>query len=62
MRDSDRQQCDDWRKQGQERYLSRVRLLAQSYRAYREGSEHDHVITDTASGRVITVGSGRFGG
>jgi len=33
---------DDWRRQGQERYLSGVRLVARTYRPYRPGWEHDH--------------------
>jgi len=33
---------DDWRRQGQERYLSGVRLIPRAYRPYRPGWEHDH--------------------
>lgn len=33
---------DDWRRQGQERYLSRRRLRHQDYRPYRPGWDHDH--------------------
>ena len=33
---------DDWRRQGQERYLSGVKLVARAYRPYRPGWEHDH--------------------
>ena len=33
---------DDWRRQGQERYLTAARLVARSYRPYRPGWEHDH--------------------
>ena len=33
---------DDWRRQGQERYLSGARLIRQPYRPYRQGWDHDH--------------------
>ena len=33
---------DDWRRQGQERYLAGARLIAQTYRPYRPDWEHDH--------------------
>ncbi len=33
---------NDWRRQGQERYLKGKRLLLQPYRPYREGWDHDH--------------------
>jgi len=32
----------DWRRQGQERYLSGVRLSLEQYRPFRPGWEHDH--------------------
>lgn len=33
---------NDWRRQGQERYLLGKRLVFQPYRPYREGWDHDH--------------------
>lgn len=33
---------DDWRRQGQERFLSGVKLIERAYRPYRPGWEHDH--------------------
>ena len=33
---------DDWRRQGQERFLRGKRLALRAYRAYRAGWEHDH--------------------
>ena len=33
---------DDWRRQGQERYLKNKRLIKQSYRPLRKGWDHDH--------------------
>jgi hypothetical protein len=33
---------NDWRRQGQEKYLAQVRLISQPYRPYRSGWEHDH--------------------
>jgi len=33
---------DDWRRQGQERFLKGRRLTLQRYRPYRDGWEHDH--------------------
>jgi hypothetical protein len=33
---------DDWRRQGQDRYLTGVRLFAREYRPYRPQWEHDH--------------------
>ncbi len=35
-------QNDDWRRQGQERFLSGVKLIASVYQPYRQGWEHDH--------------------
>jgi hypothetical protein len=35
-------EADHWRRQGQERYLFRVPLIAQIYRPYRVGWDHDH--------------------
>lgn len=42
MGDSKNQQRDDWRRQGQERYLSGARLLSQTYRSCRPDGDHDH--------------------
>ncbi len=33
---------DDWRRQGQEKYLSGVKLIFRNYKPYRLGWEHDH--------------------
>jgi len=33
---------DDWRRQGQERYLKGRRWSLQHYQLYREGWDHDH--------------------
>lgn len=33
---------DDWRRQGQERYLKGRRWALRTYRPYREGRDHDH--------------------
>lgn len=33
---------DDWRRQGQEEYLTGVALIHQQYRPYRAGWDHDH--------------------
>lgn len=33
---------DDWRLQGQERYLKGVKLSHADYQPYREGWDHDH--------------------
>jgi len=33
---------DDWRRQGQEKYLKGMRMVKQSYRPCREGWDHDH--------------------
>jgi hypothetical protein len=33
---------DDWRRQGQEKYLKRVKLTLRDYRPYRIGWDHDH--------------------
>lgn len=33
---------DDWRRQGQEKYLNRVQLQFKQYRSYRLGWDHDH--------------------
>jgi len=35
-------QPQDWRRQGQERYLAGRRLRYQQYQPYREGWDHDH--------------------
>jgi len=35
-------ETDDWRIQGQERYLRGVRLQLQAYAPAREGNDHDH--------------------
>jgi hypothetical protein len=37
-----RPEPDDWRRQGQERYLAGARLIKQGYRPYRQGWAHDH--------------------
>jgi hypothetical protein len=42
MRGVKRPAPDDWRRQGQERFLSGVNLVARAYRPYRSGWEHDH--------------------
>jgi hypothetical protein len=34
--------ADDWRRQGQERWLAGVRLIGRPYRLYRPGWDHDH--------------------
>ena len=34
--------ADDWRRQGQEKYLKGVILLHRMYQPYRPGWEHDH--------------------
>lgn len=33
---------DDWRRQGQDKYLKGKTLIFQSYRIYRDGWDHDH--------------------
>lgn len=33
---------DDWRRQGQEKYLSNIKLTARNYKPYRIDWEHDH--------------------
>ena len=33
---------DDWRRQGQEDFLSSVRLIKRKYAPYRPGWDHDH--------------------
>ena len=33
---------DDWRKQGQEKFLAGLELYLRNYTPYREGWEHDH--------------------
>ena len=33
---------NDWRRQGQEKYLMRKKLIFHNYYPYREGWEHDH--------------------
>lgn len=33
---------DDWRRQGQEKYLKGVKLVFKDYHPYRTGWEHDH--------------------
>jgi hypothetical protein len=33
---------DDWRRQGQEKYLKDLKLLFRKYNPYRIGWEHDH--------------------
>lgn len=33
---------DDWRRQGQEKYLTGVRLIFRDYYPYRPGWDHDH--------------------
>ncbi len=33
---------DDWRRQGQERFLNKVKLIAKKYHPYRHDWEHDH--------------------
>lgn len=33
---------DDWRRQGQERYLKGKNFRLKEYRPYREGWDHDH--------------------
>lgn len=33
---------DDWRKQGQERYLSAVKLIPRNYYPYSSNWDHDH--------------------
>jgi len=33
---------DDWRRQGQERFLKDARLSHRAYRPYRAGWDHDH--------------------
>ena len=35
-------ESDDWRRQGQERYLKGVKLIFKNYTPYRKGWEHDH--------------------
>lgn len=34
--------ADDWRRQGQERYLAGRTFVLRTYAPYREGWEHDH--------------------
>jgi len=34
--------ANDWRRQGQESFLSGVKLIYQKYKPYRSGWEHDH--------------------
>ena len=45
----------DWRIQGQERYLSGVKLQRKSYSPYREGWDHDHC---EFCGRKLSLMSG----
>ncbi|RLD63845.1 MAG: hypothetical protein DRI84_09220 [Bacteroidetes bacterium] len=33
---------DDWRRQGQEKYLNNIILIAQNYHSFRDKLEHDH--------------------
>lgn len=33
---------DDWRRQGQERFLKGVKLMYRNYYPYRSGLDHDH--------------------
>ncbi|MEQ1921436.1 MAG: hypothetical protein ABL952_02905 [Pyrinomonadaceae bacterium] len=33
---------DDWRRQGQEKYLKGIKLTARGYSPYRSGWDHDH--------------------
>lgn len=33
---------DDWRRQGQEKYLKGVKLVFMNYHPYRTGWDHDH--------------------
>ncbi len=33
---------DDWRRQGQERFLNSVKLIKREYYPFREGWDHDH--------------------
>jgi len=33
---------DDWRRQGQEKYLNNIILIAQNYHSSRDKWEHDH--------------------
>jgi hypothetical protein len=33
---------DDWRRQGQERFLMKKRMTFQKYHAFRDGWDHDH--------------------
>jgi hypothetical protein len=35
-------EIDDWRRQGQERYLKGMKLVRKRYSQYREGRDHDH--------------------
>lgn len=42
MSEIDKPAADDWRRQGQERFLSEVKLIARDYRPYRPGWDHDH--------------------
>jgi hypothetical protein len=37
-----RPEADDWRRQGQERFLSGVKLISKDYQPYRSGWDHDH--------------------
>lgn len=34
--------ADDWRRQGQERFLKGVKLIERDYQPYRPGWDHDH--------------------
>jgi len=33
---------DDWRRQGQEKYLNNIKLIAKDYHHFRDECEHDH--------------------
>ena len=37
-----RPDANDWRRQGQELFLNKVKLVKQNYKPYREGWEHDN--------------------
>ena len=42
MSDIRKPPADDWRRQGQERFLSGARLIARPYHPYPPGWDHDH--------------------
>lgn len=42
MKETEKSTPEDWRRQGQERYLKGVELVFKEYRPYRKKWDHDH--------------------